>query len=407
MAPNVNGCAERRVDEYGRPVDTMDFSSISSGKKMPFSTISTVSDNPNDFSVLTYYFCLVVPAVQASSIYFGGHMVWFPLIFTFGLIPIADTLCGTSKLNPSKELEKKLDTEVQYRLVPVVWCVAQTTILLVGMVWGVQPERTREEFIGSIFAVGLGSGMGINVAHELGHKRSSWEPLLAQYLLALTSYMHFQIEHVEGHHWNVATPLDPATGHYNESFYSFWPRTVYGSYASAWAIENNRVAKKSLPWYQNMMIWYTTIPILLVCGAGKVLGPWGAVFFVGQSVFGFTLLELVNYIEHYGLQRKEIAPGRYERVRPIHSWNSDQRVTNNLLFKLQRHSDHHAFPCRRYQILRSFDESPQLPSGYATCILIAAVPSLWFRIMNPKVEEFNKWVEESRKDMEARGIKIE
>eukprot|EP00127_Corallochytrium_limacisporum_P001779 Clim_evm5s81 gene=Clim_evmTU5s81 len=406
MAPNAS--SKPLLDEYGRPIDTLDFNVISSGsKKMPFTSVSSVSDDPKDFGVTVYYSFIIFHFVQFAAMYLGGGYTWLPLIVFYVMVPIADTFLGSTKVNPSKDLEKKMDAELKYRIVPIIWVIAQTVTYLCSMWWSVQPERTTNEFIAGAICTGQILGLGINTAHELGHKRTWWEPLLAQYLLAMTSYMHFQVEHVEGHHWNVATPMDPATSRYNETFYSFWPRTVYGSYISAWHIENRRCAKKGLPFYLNMMYWYTLTPIVLAALAGKVYGFSGVSFFVLSSFMGFSLLEVVNYIEHYGLVRKEIAPGRYERVRPIHSWNADNKVTNYLLFKLQRHSDHHAFPIRRYQILRSFDESPNLPSGYATCMILALIPPLWFHVMNPKVEEFNRWVQESRNEMEAKGIKVE
>ena len=236
--------------------------------------------------------------------------------------------------------------------------------------------------------MGTVGGIAINTAHELGHKRASLERWLSKVALAQTGYGHFFIEHNRGHHVRVATPEDPASSRLGESFYRFLPRTVMGSLRSSWELEAERLGRSNRsPWtIRNDILnaWAMTVVLfgLLAVVFGPVVLPW----LIVQAGFGFSLLEVVNYLEHYGLlrQRREDG-GRYERTRPEHSWNSDNVSSNVLLFHLQRHSDHHAHPLRRFQALRHFDEAPELPSGYATMIVFAVIPPLWRRVMDPRV----------------------
>jgi alkane 1-monooxygenase len=215
----------------------------------------------------------------------------------------------------------------------------------------------------------------------------------------MVGYMHFFIEHNKGHHVHVATPRDPASSRYNENMYAFWFRSVYGSFMSAWNIEADRVKRsgaKILSW-QNEMIQYLvyTLTYLLamtalvsVVNGGLALGVM--LFLVIQGILAFTLLEVVNYIEHYGIERKLLANGRYERVNPLHSWNSSYRLSNFFLFQLQRHSDHHATASKPYQVLNHYNESPQLPQGYPAMMLLSLFPPLWFKVMNPRLKEWQK-----------------
>jgi alkane 1-monooxygenase len=238
--------------------------------------------------------------------------------------------------------------------------------------------------------IGTIAGIGINTAHELGHKKESHERWLAKIALAQSFYGHFYIEHNRGHHVRVATPEDPASSRVGETFYAFWPRTVVGSLRSAWGLEKRRITRRRKhawtlgndvlnAWLMSAVLWGTLV---------AVFGPGILPFLVIQAVIGFSLLEVVNYLEHYGMLRQRTGAdgtGRYERVDPSHSWNSNNIATNVLLYHLQRHSDHHANPTRRYQTLRDFEESPVLPTGYAGLIILALVPPLWFAVMDARV----------------------
>jgi alkane 1-monooxygenase len=195
---------------------------------------------------------------------------------------------------------------------------------------------------------------------------------------------------VRGHHVNVATPEDATTAKKNQTIYRFLPRAYWHNFIAAFRLEAKRLAGKDLPWFhwRNELIWWYGISLGLAVLCYLVWQWQGVLFFFAQSFVAFTTLESINYVEHYGLTRRKLANGRYERVRPQHSWNTSHMVSNMLLFQLQRHSDHHANPRRRYQVLRHHDDAPQLPSGYPAMMLLAWFPPLWFRVMNPKVEQF-------------------
>ena len=235
--------------------------------------------------------------------------------------------------------------------------------------------------------MGVVGGIAINTAHELGHKRASSEKWLSRVALAQTGYGHFFIEHNRGHHVKVATPEDPASSRLGESFWAFLPRTVVGSLRSAWGIETARLDRlgKSHWGIHNDVLSAWAMTIVFFAGLGIAFGPVVLPYLLVQAVIGFSLLEVVNYLEHYGLLRQKREDGRYERCLPEHSWNSNNVASNVLLYHLQRHCDHHANPTRRYQALRHVEEAPQLPTGYAGMIVLAWFPPLWRRVMDPRL----------------------
>lgn len=346
---------------------------------------------PQTKSVSFWPFTMVflLPLSVLVGYWMGGIFSFTTVVWVFGIVPALDLILGVDRSNPGPEQEKALADSMPFRIITWLCAPIQVAIVFFGA-WAItHTEMTLMEQIGLIVSVGLCSGaMGINVSHELVHRDVRFERRLGNLMLWTVGYMHWGIEHVYGHHAQVATPNDPATARYGETFYAFWPRTVKGTFVSAWHIEKKRLArmKKPVASIHNRVLMGVAYEALLAVGMGLIFGPVGLVYFVFQAIVGFSLLEVVNYLEHYGLERKEIGDGKYERVTPIHSWNASNWVTNYFLFHLQRHSDHHASAGRRYQILRHFDESPQLPTGYAGMVLLALVPPLWFRIMDPKVE---------------------
>jgi alkane 1-monooxygenase len=243
------------------------------------------------------------------------------------------------------------------------------------------------ESIGLALTVSMVSGIAINTAHELGHKRARLERWLSKVALAQSGYGHFYIEHNRGHHVRVATPEDPASARLGESFYAFLPRTVVGSLQSAWELERTRLARCGKPALSihNDILQAWAMSVVLFAALTIVFGLGVLPFLAIQAVIGFCLLEVVNYLEHYGLLRQRREDGRYERTRAEHSWNSNNVASNLLLYHLQRHSDHHANPTRRYQALRHVEEAPQLPTGYAGMIILAAIPPLWRAVMDRRV----------------------
>lgn len=312
---------------------------------------------------------------------------WLPLAVVFVLIPVLDFLGRDDDGNPPEGLVPQLEAQPFYR-----WVVfGYLPLMAGGVVLGAWTWSTHSlgwtDRLGLVFAVGSVTGIGIANAHELGHKREPQERWLARIVLAFTGYGHFYVEHNRGHHVRVATPADPASARLGESFYRFWPRSVFGGMVSAWRLEAGRLRRRGRrvfsPRNQVLTAWAMT-PVAFGCIAA-VFGPGVLIFLVGQAIWGFTLLESVNYVEHYGLLRRRTARGHYEKVTPEHSWNSNALMTNIFLLHLQRHSDHHAYPLRRYHVLRSFPDSPQLPAGYATMILVCLVPPLWRRVMDPLV----------------------
>ncbi len=314
---------------------------------------------------------------------------WSGPLLLYVLIPAFDWLIGTDRSNPPESAVAQLENDRFYRYIVYAYIPAQYVVTIWGAWIAVNGDLSPIEMIGLIFTVGVINGIAINTAHELGHKRESVERWLAKLTLAPVAYGHFFVEHTRGHHKNVATPEDPASSKMGETFWAFLPRTMIGSVRSAWKIEGERLKRNGKKTWSldndNLQSWAMTIVLFGAIAAW--LGPKALPFLLLQAFYGASLLEVVNYLEHYGLLRQKVGDGRYERCRPEHSWNSNHIVTNLFLYQLQRHSDHHANPTRRFQALRHFDESPQLPSGYASMIPIAYVPWLWFRQMDRRVVE--------------------
>lgn len=355
------------------------------------------------FKKLSFFIAFILPVFIISGYYLGGWGNYLTPGLVFVFIPLIDYWIGLDTKNIPEEESKIIGEEFYYRSITYLWTFIQLTFI----VWSMYAITTGAintwvERIGFTFSVSLlTGGIGITVAHELGHKKSKLERVYSKLILMTVCYMHFYIEHNRGHHVYVATPEDPATARKNENFYSFWFRSVVGGYAHAWKLEKESLQRqgKSALSFQNEMIWFAIFPILF-CSVITFLFSINAdhilweipLFFFAQSIIAFSLLELVNYVEHYGILRKQLTNGKYERVNPLHSWNASHLISNFFLFQLQRHSDHHAFAGKRYQVLNHYDESPQLPFGYPTMILIALVPPLWFSIMNPLLLEWENKV---------------
>ncbi|MGC4891453.1 alkane 1-monooxygenase [Micromonospora sp. DT227] len=335
---------------------------------------------------------LLVPALPFSawSLWHAtgsGWAWWLTPAVVFGAIPLVDLMIGDDRANPPEAAVPALQADGYYRWLTYLYLPAQyAALVLCCAVWA-GGRLSWPAAAGLVATVGVVDGIAINTAHELGHKRERAERRLSKIALAPTGYGHFHVEHNRGHHTRVATPEDPASSRLGESFWAFWPRTVAGSLRSAWRLEAGRFRLRGRsPWtWRNDVLNAWALTVLLFAVLAAVFGPGVLVFLVLQAVVGFSLLEAVNYLEHYGLARQRTAAGRYEKVDPRHSWNSDRVVTNVFLFQLQRHSDHHANPLRRYQALRSFDASPQLPAGYATMVVAALVPPVWRRVMDHRV----------------------
>jgi alkane 1-monooxygenase len=344
------------------------------------------------FTVMPFVWALNhVGWTAASQAFF-----WIGPALVYLLLPALDLRFGPDGQNPPDEVMERLENDKYYRYCTYIYIPFQYASVIVGaylftasdLSWlGYDGGLSWVAKIGLALSVGTLGGIGINTAHELGHKKDSLERWLSKITLAQTWYGHFYIEHNRGHHVRVATPEDPASARFGETFWEFLPRSVFGSLKSSWELEAARLRR------QDKKVWHPSNDVLNAWAMSAVF--WGvlvAVFGVGvlpfmviSAIYGFCLLETVNYLEHYGLLRQKMESGRYERCSPQHSWNSDHVVTNLFLYHLQRHSDHHANPTRRYQTLRSMDGAPNLPSGYASMIGLTYFPPLWRKVMDHRV----------------------
>lgn len=340
---------------------------------------------------------LIVPTLVASSwiaAYATGFAVfwWSGLILAFGIIPVLDEVVGADVDNPPDSALARLENDRFYRWATYLYLPLQyLSLMLACWLWsgGGGVTMSRIDAAGLMVTVGGIGGIAISTAHELGHKRVRAEQRLSKVALAQTFYGHFFIAHNRGHHIQVATPQDPTSAHMGENLYRFIVRSLLGSLRSAWSIEAKRMAQQGRSRWSidnhvlNAWLISVALYVFLVAVFGVEVLPW----LIGQAIIGVCMLEAVNYIEHYGLRRQKLPSGRYEKVRPSHSWNNNTVVANLFLFHLQRHSDHHAHPRRRYQALCHADEAPQLPAGYATMLLLAAFPPIWRRVMDRRLLE--------------------
>lgn len=345
---------------------------------------------------------------------FGWHAAaqvpfWIGPILVYILLPSLDLKFGPDGQNPPDELMERLENDKYYRYCTYIYIPFQYASVIFGaylftasnLSWlGFDGGLGWPAKIGLALSVGVLGGVGINTAHEMGHKKDSLERWLSKITLAQTCYGHFYIEHNRGHHVRVATPEDPASARFGETFWEFLPRSVFGSLRSAWELEAKRLERAGKSkWHPSNDVLNAWAMSVLLYGVLIAVFGWALIpYILISAVFGFTLLETVNYLEHYGLLRQKVdeplarregrpASGRYERCAPVHSWNSDHIVTNIFLYHLQRHSDHHANPTRRYQILRSMEGAPNLPSGYASMISLAYFPPIWRKVMDHRVIE--------------------
>ena len=329
----------------------------------------------------------VVPMSVIGGAYLGGVWSFLTLFLIFVALPVSDELMGVDTRNLTKEEEQEQLSDPKYD----IWVRAWTPVFVAVLAWGLwfvtTTGATPFEIVGVCLSLGVCGGFGIIVAHELMHRRPATDRALAEIMMSAVSYPHFCVEHVYGHHKKVATFEDAASSRFGESLYAFLPRTLWTSLRSFWDIETTIVKRRKirawslqdrrLRYALNLVVAYTVIGLV---------GGWAAVAAMAAvGAVASLVLETINYLEHYGLEREQKASGRYERVQPHHSWNSSHRLSSYFMFGLARHSDHHYMASRQYPILRHHFEAPQLPCGYGTMFLVALVPPLWFAVMNPRV----------------------
>lgn len=334
---------------------------------------------------------LLVPLVIVCAAVGGWWILLIPGA-TWLLFSGLDSLLGRDRSNLSAHTpESEL---FWYRLITLIWPFVQFG-LLVGMLAYVPAAGHLSvlEEVGLFFGVGVLTGtIGITYAHELMHRHSRFERWLGDLLMAMVMYSHFRSEHLLVHHRYVGTPRDAVTARYSESFPRFFARVIPGSFVSAWRAERAMLARKGLPWWdRSNPFWrYWALQFAFLLTAVLVGGWAGVALFLYQASVAIWQLEIVNYVEHYGLTRKSLGGGRYDPVRPHHSWNATHKASNWLLINLQRHSDHHTKPARPFPLLQSgtAEQAPELPFGYPVMTMVAMVPPLWRKVMNPRVR---KW----------------
>ena len=323
-------------------------------------------------------------------VYYATRNEWalgIPIFFSYVVIPFLDWAIGSDANNPPEEIVPQLEEDRYYRILTYV-TVPMHFLVLIGIAWFVGTESLSPwSVLALAITAGMYSGLGINTAHEMGHKKTELERLLAKIVLAVPAYGHFCIEHNRGHHTHVATPEDPASSRMGESIYKFALREIPGAWVRGWNQEKSRLERLGLPvlhWKNEILQSYAISAVLqlgLIVAFGWIMIPFLAL----HNVWAWYQLTSANYIEHYGLMRQKDASGRYERCQPHHSWNANYIFSNIVLFHLERHSDHHANPTRRYQSLRNFDGLPELPNGYYGMYMIAYVPWLWYRVMDHRL----------------------
>lgn len=338
---------------------------------------------------LKYLLAYTVPLAALIGFWYQGIWSYTAVIYAFGLIPLIESMVQPSSGTYTEEqkanrLADRFFDVMLYLNIPIVF-----GMLYYGIRTLVYTDLELYETIGLVISLGIVIGTnGINVAHELGHRQTAWERMLSKLLLIPSLNMHFYMEHNFGHHIHVATLEDPATAKKGQVVYSFWVTSILGQYVSAWRIQLKQlqIHKRSFFSIYNDMLFYVLIQLAYLAAAYWVFGTMGLWFVFITAVVSLLLLETINYIEHYGLLRNKIE-GRYERVRTAHSWNSNHVIGRMVLYELTRHSDHHYRTSKKYQVLENKPESPQLPFGYTTSMVLAMVPPLWFSIMNKRIPE--------------------
>ena len=344
-------------------------------------------------SDLKYLIAYVTPISAGIGLYVGGIWSFGAIYVAFIILPLLELI--TPNNGPNHRPEEESERSVH----PFFDIMLYLNFPLLFVLLGIFLYKIHSgglsglETVGMTFNIGLVLGsMGINVAHELGHRTGKTDQIISKIMLMPSLYMHFFIEHNRGHHKHVGTYEDPATARYGESLYKFIFRSVIGSYQHAWILSNQQAQRKgyAVTSLQNEMVHFTIIQLVYLAAVAILFSPVTMLAALVAAIIGFSFLEMVNYIEHYGLMRKRLPNGRYEHVDMQHSWNSNHSIGRIFLYELTRHADHHAKATRKYQILKHIDESPQLPTGYPGSMIISLFPPLWFRMMNHRVADREK-----------------
>ena len=358
------------------------------------STNQTIMQNTKYIDKKKYLWLLssLLPLLVISGVLIYQHTtqqwtIFTPLIFIYIIIPLLDWVFSEDTSNPPEDSIAELESNIYYPLVTYLMIPIHYFSLIYVIDFMVNTNIPMWMFITLVFTLGIFGGLAVNLGHELGHKKSRLDKNLAKLALASAGYGHFNVEHNAGHHRAVATPEDSASSRFGENIYQFTLREVPGGLKRAFHIEKNRLHKKSLSfWSTDNQILHSYFMTAIIYGLVTYqFGLLALLILLLHAPIVWWQLTTANYIEHYGLLRNKDETGRYERCQPKHSWNSNHMASNLVLFHLQRHADHHAYPARHYQSLRDFPEAPQLPTGYMGMFIAAYIPPLWRKIMDPKV----------------------
>jgi alkane 1-monooxygenase len=359
------------------------------------------------YKYLKFYITPLLFAVLLPLVFLGGAWLWFPVVAITLIMVIGDAISGDDYSTPEYKYPKLLNIPL-YLTLPV--CLVGLAILawysqsgnddflkigtFMQSLTSIDVFQARENtkwyhLIGGAISIGfLTGGYGINVGHELTHR--TWDKMAwiwGRWILATANTTDFSLEHVYGHHETVGTMVDPATARRGENVYKFIVRSWWGSNKNAWKIEKERLKKKGLPVISpyNQVIRGHLMSLTFVAIFYYVGGWTGVALYMLQAAWARTLLEIVNYMEHYGLVRVPGAP-----VEPKHSWNTNKRMSSLILFSLTRHSAHHEKGDLPFWVLNPYPEAPEMPFGYLTTIYVCMIPPLWYKVINPKLKEWDE-----------------
>jgi alkane 1-monooxygenase len=340
--------------------------------------------------VTKYLLVFFTPLLVGLSLSGKGWVTYLAPLVLFVCLPAVELFTKGSTKNLTAVEEEIAKADRRYDL--VLYSLVPLQYLLVGIfLYRISSQvNTTAETLGLVLSMGMACGiLGINAAHELGHRSTRYEQTMSKLLLLSSLYMHFFIEHNRGHHRHVSTDEDPASSRRGEWVYRFYFRTIAGSWLSAWKLESERLQRKGKPFWSvgNEMLRFQVIQVVLLTAIAVAFDLRVMLLFMASAFIGVLLLETVNYIEHYGL-RRQLVNGKYERTMPWHSWNSNHPLGRLMLLELSRHSDHHYVASRKYQILRHFDDSPQMPTGYPGMIILALIPPIWISVMDKEIEKY-------------------
>jgi alkane 1-monooxygenase len=351
-------------------------------------------------SDLRFLVAWLLPALSIFGLLTTPHLTALWVVIFWLLVILLDGFVPGGKSSPAALQLTDLSTDSlgYFSWVLRGYVVLQLALIAVGGYVVMQASTSWLTVLGIAFGVGYVTGaQGITFAHELGHSKSKIDRFCGWVLMTTVCYGHFMVEHYRGHHPRAATYEDAASARYGETLYRFLPRTVWGSFISGWRLEAARLKQMKSSWPRSPLAWSAAASLGIILAIAGVFIGFLAIniiafkliaYFIVQSIIAFTLLEMVNYIEHYGLQRNKIGNSDSNKREPfsmMHAWNADHVVTNSMLANLQRHSDHHMHATKPYPTLEPLP-GPQLPTGYAGCLILAMVPPLWFSLMHKRLE---------------------